>query len=83
MKEKIRQHLSQQLPEHKITDDFKLFTSGVLDSFGVLEIIAFLEDTFGVVIDTSRHELIQFDTINDMEKLVLSLREGSAAHVSV
>jgi acyl carrier protein len=50
--------------------DEPLISSGVIDSFGVLEVIAFLEDTFGVVIDPSRHELTEFETVNGIAALV-------------
>ena len=50
--------------------DDSLFSSGIVDSFGVLELIAFLEDTFHIVIDPSRHELTEFDTINKIAALV-------------
>jgi acyl carrier protein len=47
-----------------------LFSSGIIDSFGVLELIAFLEDTFRITIDPGRHELIEFDTIDSIANLV-------------
>lgn len=55
-----------------------LFSSGIVDSFGVLELIAFLEDTFGVTIDTAQHDLLEFDTIEKIEAVVGRLREGRA-----
>ena len=54
--------------------DEPLFSSGIIDSFGVLELIAFLEDTFQVAIDTDRHELGEFDTVNKIGHLVSGLR---------
>jgi acyl carrier protein len=36
----------------------------------VLELIAFLEDTFGVTIDTARHDLPEFDSIAKIETLL-------------
>jgi acyl carrier protein len=54
--------------------DDPLFSSGIIDSFGVLELIAFLEDTFQVTIDTDRHELAEFDTVNKIGILVSRLR---------
>lgn len=54
--------------------DDPLFSSGIIDSFGVLELIAFLEDTFQVTIDTDRHELAEFDTVNKIGGLVSRLR---------
>jgi acyl carrier protein len=50
--------------------DEPLFSSGIVDSFGVLELIAFLEDTFDISIDTARHELIEFDSVNQIVALV-------------
>jgi acyl carrier protein len=57
--------------------DMPLFSSGIVDSFGVLELIAFLEDTFGIVIDTTKHELLEFDTLNKIEAVVAREREGA------
>lgn len=51
-----------------------LFSSGIVDSFGVLELIAFLEDTFHIVIDPSRHELTEFDSIDKIATLVEGVR---------
>jgi len=47
-----------------------LFSTGVIDSFGVLELIAFLEDTFAITIDTSRHDLVEFDSVDRIVALV-------------
>ena len=57
--------------------DRSLFESGIVDSFGVLELIAFLEDTFDITIDTGRHELIEFDTVNKIADVVARMREGA------
>jgi len=53
-----------------LTFDAPLFSSGIVDSFGVLELIAFLEDTFHVTIDPALHELSEFDTVNKIAELV-------------
>jgi acyl carrier protein len=57
-----------------IGDDDALFSSGIIDSFGVLELIAFLEDTFGVTIDTARHDLREFDTVAKIRELLGRVR---------
>ncbi|OFZ80910.1 MAG: hypothetical protein A2583_05620 [Bdellovibrionales bacterium RIFOXYD1_FULL_53_11] len=51
-----------------------IFTGKLLDSFGVLELISFLEDEFGIEIDTTRHELSEFDTIDGIVALIKKLR---------
>jgi len=58
--------------------DAPLFSSGIVDSFGVLELIAFLDDTFGVDIDPARHELAEFDTIAKIAALVTTLQQRTA-----
>ena len=56
--------------EGRLGPDDPLISTGVIDSFGVLEVLAFLEDTFGVSIDPTRHELTEFETVNRIAELV-------------
>ena len=65
---KARFHAS--LRDGQLGPDDSLFSSGIVDSFGVLELIAFLEDTFHVSIDTALHELVEFDSVNRIVALV-------------
>jgi acyl carrier protein len=67
-----------RLAGRSIGDDDALFSAGVIDSFGVLELIAFLEDEFGVTIDTAVHDLREFDTVNKICRLVDSLGAAPA-----
>ena len=64
------------IPGGVVGYDDPLITSGVIDSFGVLEVIAFLEDTFHVELDPSRHSLGEFETINNIIALVERLRRS-------
>lgn len=63
-----------------LQDDHPLFSSGIVDSFGVLELIAFLDETFGVDIDPSRHQLADFDTVAKIVTLIEGLppRKGTS-----
>ncbi len=47
-----------------------LLTSGIIDSFGILELVAFLEDTFGISIDPARLDLTEFDSIGKIATFV-------------
>jgi acyl carrier protein len=49
-----------------------LFSNGRIDSFGVLELIVFLEERYRINIDTTRHEITEFDTIDKVVALVSS-----------
>ena len=53
--------------------DEALFSNGTIDSLGVLELIAFLEKQFHVIIDTQEHELTEFDTVGRIVHLVETL----------
>jgi acyl carrier protein len=55
--------------------DAPLISSGVVDSFGVLEVMAFLEDTFAISIDPNRHELAEFETVDRIAALVEQERQ--------
>lgn len=75
-KENIRAFLTKKfaLPQD-ISDSASLFKSGLVDSFGVLELIMFLEESFGVTIDTMAHQIHEFDSIELTSKLVEKLRD--------
>lgn len=78
--ELIREFLRRRFPSPVVTTldrHTPLFSSGVIDSFGVLELIAFLEDTFHITIDTTQHDLLEFDTLEKIEQLVSREREGA------
>ena len=72
----IRSRFRASLHGRPLKHDDDLFTTGVVDSFGVLELIAFLEDEFRITIDTSRHDLREFDSVDKIVTLVRKLREG-------
>jgi acyl carrier protein len=72
----IRSRFRSSLRDGALTNDQSLFSTGVIDSFGVLELIVFLEDTFQITIDTSCHELNEFDSVNKIVELVGRARQG-------
>lgn len=57
--------------------DQPLLSSGIVDSFGLLELIAFLEDTFHVTIDPSRVEMTELETVNHIVALVERVSQGA------
>jgi acyl carrier protein len=61
-------------------DDTPLFSSGIVDSFGVLELIAFLEDAFKIDIDVNKFELRDFDTVRKVSGLVSTISGASGGH---
>ena len=72
----IRSRFRSSLRDGALKNDDPLFSTGVIDSFGVLELIAFLEDTFAITIDTARHELREFDSVDKIVAVVRGARQG-------
>ena len=57
-----------------LTDTTPLMSSGILDSLAMLKLISFLENEFGVKIEAHEADEENFETINDMVRLVDSKR---------
>lgn len=68
IEEKIRKFLienfvlSEQLDELGFEESF--LENGVVDSTGILELVFFVEDQFGIQIDTSEVQPENFDSVN-------------------
>jgi acyl carrier protein len=73
----VRDHFKASIGTAAIGPETPLFTTGIVDSFGVLELIAFLEDEFGVAIDPAQHELVDFDTARKITALLQTLPKSS------
>jgi acyl carrier protein len=54
----------------RFTDDDSLLEQGIIDSTGVLELVAFLSETFGIQVED--HELVadNFDSVNKLSAYV-------------
>jgi acyl carrier protein len=74
IKETIRSYiLNEYLPGESpanLTDDTPLRTSGILDSVATLNLVSFVEQTFGVMIDAHETGVENFDRIEDIAALV-------------
>jgi acyl carrier protein len=54
-----------------LTDDTKLL-GGIMDSLGLMQLVSYLEEQFEVEIDDSEVTVDNFQTINDIDRLVSS-----------
>lgn len=76
----LREHFPMARKRNlKPTD--KLLESGILDSLGVLDLVAFLEEEFQVVV--SDEELLpeNFQTIENLIAFVRSKQNGEPGHI--
>lgn len=53
-----------------LSDDASLLEQGIIDSTGVLEVISFIEDTFGITIDDREMIPDNLDTIERISGFV-------------
>lgn len=58
--------------EGTIKDNESLFASGIVDSLRLVELIAFIEKDFGVTIKMSEVSVKNFDSIDNIERLLRS-----------
>jgi acyl carrier protein len=80
--ERIRRYLVDELiqdDEIDLAAGDAIFSSGLLDSFRVTQLMTFLEDTFGVRISVGDVVLDDFDTIERILALLDRLKAGNPA----
>lgn len=74
IKKIIRELLLNELRDNGfhegIKDDESLNNSGIMDSLGVLIIISFLQDKFGIILDTNMLNPDDFDSVNAICNLI-------------
>jgi acyl carrier protein len=58
-------------PGRRISPDEPLISSGLVDSFSLVDLALFVEDTFGVHIDDTELTADTFDTISQLEQLIV------------
>ena len=59
-------------PNRKIKPDEPLISSGLIDSFSLMDLALFVEDTFGVRIEDTELNADTFDSLAQLEALIKS-----------
>ena len=62
-------------PNRKITADEPLLSSGLIDSFSLMDVALFVEDTFGVRVDDTELNADTFDNLTQLATLIDSRRK--------
>jgi acyl carrier protein len=82
IKAEIHQYiLSQFLPGEKssnLHDDTPLRTSGIVDSTGMLQLVGFIEERYGIEVDAYEASVENFDRIEDIAAFVEKKRAAKA-----
>jgi acyl carrier protein len=61
-------------PNRTIDPDERLISSGLIDSFNLMDLALFVEDTFGVRIEDTELNTETFDSLNQLSALIESRR---------
>ncbi|WP_317933024.1 acyl carrier protein [Halioxenophilus sp. WMMB6] len=77
VKSKIRAFLGEELEVDvaSISDDDALFTSGLVDSYSLIELLSFLETELGYSADFADLNVDDLDSINSLHSLVANKTE--------
>ncbi len=57
-------------PERSISSSEALISSGLIDSFSLVDLALFIEDTYGVHIDDTELNADTFDTLDQLAALI-------------
>lgn len=76
MKEDLIEYFREKL-DTEIAGDTPLIEGGLIDSMGIQELIAFLESSRNIEFDIDDLTVENFNTIDDIDKLV-SMKTGGA-----
>ena len=79
IKEFIVEEFMPDVPVEELEDDFDLLTGGVVDSLGLLKVVAWLEDEFDISVDESELGPESFRTVNAIKEYVDQARATSNA----
>lgn len=60
-----------------LTDTTPLLSGGILDSLGTLELVGFLEKTWGIELQAHEVDRTRLDTLERIAQLVASKKAGS------
>ena len=71
----IEKYIAAQIlkqPDRRIEVDGPLISSGLIDSFSLMDLALFVEDTFGVRIDDTELNANTFDNLTQLASLIES-----------
>lgn len=75
MKETLANYIATEFlhdPEREIAPDEPLISSGLVDSFNLVDLALFVEDTYGVRLDDAELAASVFDNLNQLADLIAS-----------
>lgn len=76
-----RQYITENFlytrPDFRLGDDDRLLERGIIDSMGVMELVAFLQERFAIVVDESEITEDHFGSLSAIAAYVVRKRAGA------
>jgi acyl carrier protein len=69
--------------EEKLNNDDSFLEEGIVDSTGILELLMFVEETFGIEVEDEEVLPDNFDSVERLTRYVRMKRGESATHVGM
>lgn len=76
-KQQIREFVSRFFRDHQLADDEDIFASGYVNSMFAMQLVQFVETTFGIAVESDDLEIDNFRTVNAIAALV-ERKQGAA-----
>ncbi len=79
MKEQIRRFIVENFlfNERGLEDDEPLFDSGIIDSLGLMKLLAFIEKKFNISVEMSEIMIENFNTLNGIMETLKTTAKAS------
>lgn len=78
-KARIREFLARHIRGHQLGDDEDIFASGFVNSMFAMQLVQFVEQTFGITVEDEDLEIANFQSVNAIAALVERKTAASAA----
>lgn len=78
IKKYIHENFVVGLEDQELGDDDSFLERGIIDSTGVLELVGFLEETYGFIVQDEEVLPDNFDTLNNLEAYVMRKKAAVA-----
>jgi methoxymalonate biosynthesis acyl carrier protein len=69
-KQQIREFVSRFFRGHELADDEDIFASGFVNSMFAMQLVQFVETTFGITVESEDLEIDNFRTLDAIAALV-------------
>ncbi|WP_329148527.1 acyl carrier protein [Streptomyces sp. NBC_01456] len=75
----VRGFISEHVRDTELTDDHDIFATGSVSSLFAVQLVMWVERTFGVAVQPTDLDIENFRTVNDVARFVVSRQSATPA----